>query len=533
MNTDIVTQLLEQYKYGKLARQFTDKEMWNTPEGNKRFYPYGDLKQEEVEAHLNGEILLVGQVKKALAWDIDDPIEEDVLLETLEKAYQAGYWIYATPSTSGRSYHLYLYLKEHVKEHEIDAAREMAKIIAEEFFPFKVDKYYPTKTILTVPFHSNNTMIDYTGAEVWDLSGKNNLKEISFKTGIRIPTVPKKKKTMPDSPPERKTSGRSYIRSSKTFSERKDIQKVEKVKDGDWAAFYEAMSSATSKDKAIAVYNSHYKAGMRHQMALDSSSLFFRWGMSRQETLDVVGTIAAQHGDKEIADRLRCVEDTYNRIDFGQPVSGFANHHAPRTAFEAKFWGSPACEIPNELKFTIKTERIIAAMFDVLEDRWGRVSKRSLAEMTGISASTVIRHIQLMIAEGMVERKGNNQNPEYRINLTHKYFQKMLAYEENAVGVESKKDKRNIKENKKNKKDKESEYQEQQQDKHPPTKTSFMGHQIIPLFREWIGRLTERLGNAILAVSESERTRLSGYRYRHWLERMGFQRLTRRKPAAA
>lgn len=554
MNTDIVTQLLEQYKYSKFCRQFTDKGMWSTPEGNKRFDRLENITEEDIEKHLNKEHLLVAQVRKALAWDIDEEIEEDVLLEALEKAHDDGYDIYATPSTSGKSYHLYLYLTKHVELHQIDAAREMAKVIAEKYFTFPVDKYYPALNILTVPFHSDYVMIDYTGAEVTDMTGKISLRKIANRTGIRIPTKGKENKEMRDKLPNKAPARRPASSKNTTYSEKTNIKKAPKkqISSGQWEAFYAAMSAATSKEESIAIYSAYYKEGMRHQMALDSSSLFFRWGMSRQETLDVVGTIAAQHGDKEIADRLRCVEDTYNRIDFGQPVSGFANHHAPRTAFEAKFWGEGAREISQEDKFRVKTERIIGAMFHVIGDKWGRVSKRSLSEMTGLSASTVIRHIQAMIAEGMVQRKGSNQHPDYKINLSHDYFHALLKAEgiieeidcSNSIEESSPNDSnpndishrdlnhRDLehKDLGLDKKEQEGATQEQPQG---GGEHRLWVKDKAQYFLNWIGRLTERLGNAILAVSETERQRLRSFRHAHWLDRMGFQRLTKRKPAAA
>lgn len=81
-----------------------------------------------------------------------------------------------------------------------------------------------------------------------------------------------------------------------------------------------ASGSAPSSDLAGAL-EPHYQPGSRHELILAFAAYAAKRHMPREQALGVVEAVAA--GDDELPDRLRAVEDTYDRVRSGAQVRGY------------------------------------------------------------------------------------------------------------------------------------------------------------------------------------------------------------------
>lgn len=461
--------------------------LWNRKKG---------LTEELVEQHIAGQCVIVAECPNALAWDIDTPVDEMDMLETLERAHRDGFNILASPSTSGTGWHLYLFLANDVRK-VLAGAKECALKIAAKYFDFEVCTVYPNHKLLTMPFGSGKFMIDYTGSAIYDISKRPYIKNIAAKLHVDLEVASTKSKAS---------------KKVKLGFKKLKIQKRTVKADGKMQEALDALAASTSLEDSIAIYSQYYIEGMRHNITLYLSSLLYRWGLTEQQALDVVGTIAQQKDDKEVEDRLRCVKDTYEKIYYGVKVCGPANRNAPRTAFEATFWGDPLRTIPLEERFLEKATRILGAINEVADSEgWSFVSKRSLAEKTGMSATVIKDFIQEAIKMGLIFRKGNTHDVRYSINFEAVGEAKEILLTIIAKG--------HIIYNKITKKNE--------------RRTSFMGAALFEAFRTAIQGLKTLYGLVVLENSPEERVRLRDYRYRHAVDRRNYRNLLAKRQGVA
>lgn len=493
----IVSQLYQEYgdlKYSLLPIP-SDKEKsnWNNP---ALWHRKKDMSEELIRQHLAGECVIVSECPNALAWDIDEPVDEMDMLEALEMAHKDGFNILASPSTSGTGWHLYLFLANDVRK-VMKSAKECALKIAAKYFDFEVCTFYPCHKLLTMPFGNGRVMMDYTGNLVNNISGRSYIKNIAAKLGVDL--NPQKQKS--------KTSKGKVSKFKKLKIKKQKIKPDAKMEEA-----LELLAASKSLEESIAIYSQFYIKGMRHNITLYMSSMLYRWGLSEQQALDVIGTVVEQKEDQELQDRLQCVKDTYEKIYYGVKVCGPANRNAPRTAFEATFWGESTRKVPREEKFIEKATRILSSVAEAADKTgWAFVSKRSLAEKTGMSATVIKDFIQEAIKLGLLIKKGQTHDIRYAINFSATGKAKEILNTIIKKGTHI--------------------YNILLEDKADVSQrdTSFMGGNLLSAFRTAVLGFKQVYGPVLLEKCAQERVRLRDYRYKHSVDRRGFLNWLREK----
>lgn len=84
--------------------------------------------------------------------------------------------------------------------------------------------------------------------------------------------------------------------------------------------------------RTISIIKEHVRPGHRHPLALGLSGVLAQTGVSKEQTRELFFDLFDD--DPEIDDRLRCVDDTYERLHSGLSVAGYSTleDHLPRYA---------------------------------------------------------------------------------------------------------------------------------------------------------------------------------------------------------
>ena len=387
------------------------KDLWNLAKDDPRydkttrgFFVLNDSKWQQ---HLKGELCIIASPRRYknnwVAVDIDYAVKQERILDMLDElSLYRGIEMLATPSTSKRGWHLWMFFAE-------DVSNSLLEHIARS-----ICKHYRIRLDKVVPSHKGITCLFRHGHEVLQIRGEvktpsdipiNSLAYVLITTPAYKTKASKNTKTSDARATTTKTSD-ARATTTKTSDARATTTKTKTWYDDIPQSVKDQLAKSSSLNAYIKKFLELYpkEQSYRQSYCLAAAADLLYMGTSEKDAENIIIHAAKQNQDPNLKERANAVSHTYRRKKQGWAIKGFKTKSSK---LKICFY-TQVNKLPPSQRKGVAERRIYTTLYHNTEKATKsiKISIRKLAELAGISTKGVQETLKKLEEKKAVKRQG-------------------------------------------------------------------------------------------------------------------------------